>query len=266
MSVRLTLLSCLIGLLVACARPSVPVSIPFVAQFGSEPLGCGEQSDAAQLTDLRFYLHDLQLISSEGNAIPVALEVDGSWQQHDLALLDFEDGSDQCLNGSDATNVILRGSVPDAKYHALSFTVGVPFDRNHSDPLQAIAPLGDPAMHWHWRAGYKFMRTGIRTATDGFWLHLGSTGCEGTVKNISGCKFANRAHVRLNDFVLGRDTVVVDLAALTSNVDLADALPTDCSSGPAETACEAPFRAMGLDFRTGETAFEQTVFRLRQLR
>jgi uncharacterized repeat protein (TIGR04052 family) len=264
--VRLTVLCFLTGLLAACTKPSIPVSIPFVVQFGFESLGCGEESGSAQLTDLRFYVQDVQLISSDDKAVPVTLEVDGVWQQHDLALLDFEDASGLCLNGSGVTNVVLRGSVPEADYNALSFTVGVPFERNHSDPLQASAPLGDPAMHWHWRAGYKFMRAGIRTANDGFWLHLGSTGCEGTVKNISGCKFGNRAHVRLAGFVLGRDAVVVDLAELTSSVDMDNALPTDCSSAPAEDACQAPFRALGLDFQTGETAFPQTVFRLREAR
>jgi hypothetical protein len=38
----------------------------------------------------------------------------------------------------------------------------------------------------------------------------------------------------------------------------------DCSSGPAEVACAEPFRALGLDFPTGETAFEQKLFRLEE--
>jgi len=217
-----------------------------------------------QLTDLRFYVQDLRLVSAVGESVAVTLEADNKWQQHNLALLDFEDGSGLCMNGSAGTNVSLRGSVPEGNYRALSFTIGVPFDQNHSDPLHAKAPLGDPAMHWHWRAGYKFMRVGIRTATDGFWLHLGSTGCEGTVRNISGCRFANRIRVELNDFVLGRDSVIVDLAALTSGVDLSDALLTNCSSGPSEVACSAPFRALGIDFHTGEAGFEQKMFRLKK--
>jgi len=261
---RLALLCFLVGLFAACDKPRVPVSIPFVVQYGAEPLSCLEPGGTAQLTDLRFYIQDVRLISTDGDSVTVRLESDDKWQQRDLALLDFEDGSGTCINGTAEMNVSLRGSVPDGNYRALSFTVGVPFDRNHSDPLQAKAPLGDPAMHWHWRAGYKFMRAGIRTATDGFWLHLGSTGCEGTVRNISGCNFDNRGRVELDDFVPGRDAVVVDLAELTSGVDLDDALPSDCSSGPAESACTAPFKALGLDFQTGEPAFVQTVFRVQE--
>lgn len=259
---RVTMLCLLFGSFAACTKPPIPVSVPFVAQFGSESLGCEERSGATQLTDLRFYVQGVQLVTADGHAVPVSLDPDNMWQQSDLALLDFEDGSGSCLNGTGETNQFLRGSVPDGEYRGLSFTVGVPFDRNHADPLQAKAPLGDPAMHWHWRAGYKFMRAGIRTADDGFWLHLGSTGCEGTVRNISGCNFGNRVRVELADFVLGGDAVVVDLAALTSGTNLDDAVPTDCSSGPAEATCAEPFKALGLDFSTGETAFDQKVFRL----
>jgi len=262
---RPTVLCLLIGLFAACGKPPIAVSIPFAAQFGAESLTCTEQNGAIRLTDLRFYVQDVQLITVDGDAVNVILNPDDTWQQRDLALLDLEDGSGSCLNGSSETNETLRGSVPDGEYRGLSFTVGVPFERNHADPLQAKAPLGDAAMHWHWRAGYKFMRAGIRNADDGFWLHLGSTGCEGTVRNITACNSENRVRVVLTNFVLGRDAVVVDLAALSSGTNLDDALATDCSSGPAEAACAEPFRALGLNFPTGESAFEQKLFRLEEV-
>lgn len=262
---RPTLLCLLIGLFAACAKPPIVVSIPFAAQFGAESLTCAEQNGAIQLTDLRFYVQDVQLITVDGDAVNVTLNPDDTWQQRDLALLDLEDGSGSCLNGSSETNETLRGTVPDGEYRGLTFIVGVPFERNHADPLQAKAPLGDAAMHWHWRAGYKFMRAGIRTADDGFWLHLGSTGCEGTVRNITACNSENRVRVVLTNFVLDRDAVVVDLAALTSGTNLDDAMPTDCSSGPAEAACAEPFRALGLEFPTGEAASEQELFRLEEV-
>jgi uncharacterized repeat protein (TIGR04052 family) len=262
---RPTLLCLLIGLFAACAKPPIVVSIPFTAQFGAESLTCAEQNGAIQLTDLRFYVQDVQLITVDGDAVNVTLNPDDTWQQRDLALLDLEDGSGSCLNGSSETNETLRGTVPDGEYRGLTFIVGVPFERNHADPLQAKAPLGDAAMHWHWRAGYKFMRAGIRTADDGFWLHLGSTGCEGTVRNITACNSENRVRVVLTNFVLDRDAVVVDLAALTSGTNLDDAMPTDCSSGPAEAACAEPFRALGLEFPTGESASEQELFRLEEV-
>ncbi|MDH3613437.1 MAG: metallo-mystery pair system four-Cys motif protein [Gammaproteobacteria bacterium] len=244
-----------------CGEPSTKVAIPFVPVFGTRILDCDNAGSAVQLTDLRLYVSNVQLITRSGELVDVRLDVDGRWQQPDLALLDFEDGSGACANGTSDTSMSLRGFAERADYRGLQFTLGVPFQRNHADPLQAEVPLGDPAMHWHWRGGYKFLRAGIRTDDDGFWIHLGSTGCEGTVRNITACRSPNRVTVRLDEFVPGIDTVAIDLEALLTDTDLVDGVANDCSSGPAEESCEAPFRALGLDLHDGNARDQQLVFR-----
>ena len=83
------------------------------------------------------------------------------------------------------------------------------------------------------------------------------------MRHITGCRFPNRVNVLLPEFLPGKDSVVVDLAALLKETDLLDAEATDCSSGPAERSCEAPFRALGLDFVTGSALDTQDVFRRR---
>jgi uncharacterized repeat protein (TIGR04052 family) len=259
---RLAILLLPTQLLTACSDSPLELSIPFVPVFGEQVLVCDAIGDAVALSDLRLYIANVQLVSEAGELVDVQLEADGEWQQPDLALLDFENGSGECANGSTATNTTLRGKLPNGAYRGLQFTVGVPFDRNHADPLQAVAPLDDPAMHWHWRAGYKFLRAAIRTADDGFWIHLGSTGCEGTIRNISSCRSPNRVAVMLADFVPGRNTVAIDLAALLANAALDDAVASDCSSGPAEVSCAAPFHALGLDFAGVEATQGQRLFRV----
>ena len=92
---------------------------------------------------------------------------------------------------------------------------------------------------------------------------MGSAGCEGTVGNISNCRFPNRIEVELEGFVPGESQVAIDLARLTAGVDLDDGTASDCSSGPAEEACIAPFRALGIDFKTGQHDGAQSVFSLR---
>ncbi len=231
-----------------CSGPKTQLRIPFIAQFDGREIGCALSEAGLSLSDLRFFVSSLRAIRDDGVAVDLVLQPDDQWQQASLALLDFEDATGACDNGTPATNTVLLGTLPSANYRGLEFTIGVPFESNHGDPLLAAAPLDDTAMHWHWRAGYKFMRAGIRTANDGFWIHLGSTGCEGTVQNITGCRFPNRAKVLLPEFVPGDDSVVVDLAALLRQTDLLDKDATDCSSGPAEQSCEAPFSALGLDF------------------
>lgn len=244
-----------------CDRAPEQVDIPFLPQYGEQTLTCNGGDNIVALTDLRFYIQDVQFVNERGDVVDVLLDGDELWQQSGLALLDFEDNSGTCQNGTVEINTALRGSIARGDYRALRFTLGVPFELNHADPLTAAAPLGDPAMHWHWRAGYKFLRAGIRSADDGFWIHLGSTGCEGTTQNITNCRSPNRTTIVLDDFVPGRDSVVIDLSKLVDGIDLYDTLPTDCSSGPAETQCDRAFNALGLDFASGTPVHEQRVFR-----
>jgi len=247
--------------LLSCSEARTPLNIAFVPVFNGQALACGNAADIVQLTDLRFYVSDLQLVTADGGSVDITLEADGLWQQTDLALLDFEDGQGHCDNGTIEVNSFLRGYARGRDFTGLRFTIGVPFERNHADPLLATAPLGEGAMHWHWRAGYKFLRAGIRTADDSFWLHLGSTSCKGTVQHVSGCSSPNRVRVELNDFIPGKDVVEVNLAALVVQSRLEDGIATDCSSGPAETSCVAPFAALGLKHETGEATSSQQVFR-----
>lgn len=260
MNQRLLLLFLAIFTTSGCSGPEKQLRIPFVTQFDGQEIECAPSQAVLSLSDLRFFVSSVRAIRDDGVAVDLVLQPDGQWQQADLALLDFEDGTGACDNGTPATNAVLVGALPGGSYRGLEFTIGVPFDLNHGDPLLAAAPLDDTAMHWHWRAGYKFMRAGVRTGDDSFWIHLGSTGCEGTVQNITGCRFPNRVQVLLPEFVPGDDIVVVDLAALLRETDLLDTHATDCSSGPAEQSCEAPFRALGLDFASGSILDTQNVF------
>ncbi len=250
----------IIALLASCGDAVEQVTIRFLPLFAGQPLSCRSEDTQVSMTDLRFYVQDLELVTADGTSAGIELQNDGRWQQADLALLDFEDGSGVCLNGTPDTRDHVQGVVRAGDYVGLRFKVGVPFDRNHADPLQALPPLGDPAMHWHWRAGYKFLRAGVRTPDDGFWIHLGSTGCRGTVRDITGCTMPNRVPVQISDFVPGRDVVIVDLAKLVAGTDLTDSVPSDCSSGPAETACRQPFAMLGLDHTDGSWDGNQAVF------
>lgn len=254
-----------VGLLLACGEPPAPVHIPFTAAVFGAPTSC-ESGDVAKLTDLRLYVYELRLTDAGGRTRELKLQDDGNWQRDGLALLDLENGSGGCINGTAELHTELVGTLPAGAYRGLAFTVGVPFDRNHRDPLLAAAPLDDAAMHWHWRGGYKFLRAGMQSADDGFWIHLGSTGCEGTLQNISGCTAPNRVTVQLDDFVPGRDTVRIDLGALLAANELDDGTATDCSSGPAEAHCAAAFQALGLGHGGDTASGVQRVFSSHPLR
>ena len=175
----------------------------------------------------------------------------------------WENGAGTCINGNSETNAFVAGTSAASDIAGIRFTVGVPFELNHANPLTAHAPLNQSAMHWHWRSGYKFLRAGVVTETDGNWLHLGSTGCQGEIRNIHSCDAPNRVAVELPDFDPASEVVALDLADLFAGIDLGDGRMTGCSSSPAEVICAAPFAALGLTFGT-EEADKQTVFRARQ--
>ena len=252
-------------LIAACSAPDASVTVPFSAVYGDDPITCEQDAGGVQLTDLRLYVSELALLSAAGESTPVTMNPDGQWQQGDLALLDFENAAGSCENGTSITNQAIVGSIRPGDYRGLVLTIGVPFDRNHADPLLAEAPLGDSAMHWSWRGGYKFLRAGIRTETDGFWVHVGSTGCEGTIQNITGCSAANRVVVTLPDYQPGQHEVAIDIAKLFAAVDLTDAEATECASGPAEEHCDGVFDALGLGFGDREGNGQQRAIRTRTL-
>jgi uncharacterized repeat protein (TIGR04052 family) len=225
------------------------------------PIDCSSTSPT--LTDLRFYVTDVQLIDEAGVARDIRFATEMPWQNDAVALIDLEDGTGACLNGTSEIVAELIVVAPPREYRGLRFTVGVPFRLNHLNPLTAGPPLDDSDMHWHWRSGYKFLRAGVRTESDGFWIHAGSAGCEGTVGNITGCRFPNRVEVRLPEFQPGASAVGIDLAALLAGTDLDDHAASDCSSGPPETSCIAPFANLGIDFKSGKQNSSQRVFSTR---
>jgi uncharacterized repeat protein (TIGR04052 family) len=245
----------------ACTPAPSPVELTFALRHGDERISCTQAASGVWLTDLRFYVYDIAFVDESGNSVALELVPDGKWQDEQTALLDFEDGQGTCSNGSAEQNESLHGTLRGGPFRALAFKVGVPPEFNHSDPLTAKAPLNYMAMHWHWLNGYKFLRTGVRNDSDSFWLHLGSTRCDGSVTTGTHCKSGNRVAVFLDDFDPRKDRIVVDIGGLLSGVDIGDTIASDCSSGPDETACSAPFAALGLPFGDDGVTGKQQVFR-----
>ncbi|MGB5352303.1 MAG: MbnP family copper-binding protein [Woeseia sp.] len=233
--------------LASCGPGKQLVEIPFSAKFGDSALSCVSALPALRLTDLRFYVSDVFLLRDNGTDVPLEMIRDSAWQNADVALIDLEDGSATCRNGTAAMNSVLKGRAPAGDYQGLRFTLGVPETLNHGDPLIAEAPLTDVAMHWHWRSGYKFLRAGLEKDGTSYRLHLGSALCHGVIGNLQGCDAGNRAHVLLEEFNFRDDTVVLDLTSLIAEFQAPVAPTQHCEMGPDEAACDAFRSALGLD-------------------
>lgn len=148
----------------ARAAEAQSVTLRFQAQVGDQPFHCdqsytlGTPTSTVTPLDFRFYVSDVALIDADSNTVPLMLEQDGRWQYENLALLDFEDKSGGCANGTVELNDRIVGTVPAGNYTGVQFTVGVPFELNHADSTLAASPLNLTSLWWNWQLGYKFAR------------------------------------------------------------------------------------------------------------
>ncbi len=261
------------------------VSLAFRAVVGSERFGCGRTDgplgktrSKVTFSDLRFYVHGVRLIDELGEEQAVALEQDGRWQAKDVALLDFENGTGPCANGTRETRDVVLGIAPDRRYRGVRFILGVPADKNHNDAAIAPAPLNLTHMFWSWAAGYKFLRVDASVAgATGFLVHIGSTGCTEvkapapTATHVAHlgaetmtCAHPNRAAVELPGFDPDRDLILADLAALLLGSDLEQgdaASGPGCMAAPDDPDCAPVFQALGLPFGDRPAA-PQSFFRV----
>ena len=146
------------------------VAIDFEAWVGDEEFVCGESYEGIGVSestitpsDFRYYVSDIALIDEDGNVVPLELEQEGKWQYQNTALLDFEDGTNACDNGTADVNTTVVGTVPEGDYQSLQFTMGVPQNLNHEDAAIAPSPLNLTSMWWNWQGGYKFLRVELET-------------------------------------------------------------------------------------------------------
>ena len=262
----------------------VPVEITFAAELGGQPFSCldtyegiGAGTTPIQVLDYRMFVSEPKLLTTDGAAVPIALDQDGAWQLENIALLDFENATGSCTNGTQATNMTLRGFVPEGEYVGLSFMVGVPFDWNHGNPTVAPSPLNLTAMFWNWRGGYKFIKfetspvvdDGMNMASEthseghedssgdaasGWFLHLGSTMCEAASRTeapAEPCGNPNTMEVSFDGFDLANQVVVIDPAPVVAGADLATNTPETspgCMSFPNDPDCNTVLPRLGLDF------------------
>ncbi|MEN9230418.1 MAG: metallo-mystery pair system four-Cys motif protein [Thermostichus sp. DG02_5_bins_236] len=288
-----------VGLRVA-AQAEEPVTIRFAAQVGDQPFDCGETYELGSLaapmkvSDFRFYVSDIHLLDRTGKAVPVTLLQDGQWQHQNVALLDFEDRSGACVNGTPETRDQVVGTAPRGDYVGLRFNLGIPFELNHEDAALAPSPLNLTSLWWNWQGGYKFVRIDLEPAqpqaagerstlvanaqplaqghhggghghghgsSRGFSIHLGSTGCPAAgpdQRPTQPCAYPNLVEVEFPNFDPAKDVVVADLAALVEGTDVTINqvdTPPGCMSGRNDRDCDLILKHFG-------TTGEQRFFRL----
>jgi uncharacterized repeat protein (TIGR04052 family) len=258
--------------------PDAPldVALTFKPRVGTQPFACGQTYTGLGTTgatyepkDFRLYVHNVRLINEASEEVPLQLKEDGAWQRDGVVMLDFEDKTGLCTNGTQAMNDRILGTAPRGQYVGLRFTVGMPFAKNHQDVSIASAPFNVSTLFWSWAGGYKFIRLDGRTSglPNGHNFHLGSTECQASGPNqVTSCQRPNRFDVELSSFdPTGANSVVLDVAALFagSNMDTNQAQTAPgCMSDGTDEDCAPIFQRLGLGFGSAQgTPGAQTFFR-----
>lgn len=278
--IRTAVFTCAGALLVgACSEDATDpnqmeaVSVQFAAEVNGVPFACGQSYEnigtsgsTISPTDFRMYVTNVRLVKADGDEVAVALDSVAPWQSKGVALVDFEDGPPGCANGTAATRTTVTGTAAKGSYTGLKFTLGVPFALNHSDPTTAAPPLDLTEMFWSWNGGYKFLRLDVGTTGQptGWYVHLGSTGCNGATPTDppTACTNLNMAEVSLPVFDVANDVVIADVGDLytSSNVDMNTAAP-GCMSGTTDPECGTILPALGVSTVDGSALPTQALFR-----
>lgn len=222
-----------------------------VVRFELENSGAVHESAQPVVRSLQFYVHEVELRDAAG-----------VWRRFEPSTApDRQTARVALVELAKAPQAQLRGRIADgggAPYSAIRFTVGVPFDLNHANPLTAKAPLDRGELFWSWQLGYKFLRVDLADGDREWSFHLGSTGCVSASSvrpPAAPCAQPNRLRVQLEGFDPTRAPVRVQLHELIEAMRAAQHV--SCTGGYASTpACAAPYERTGLDALTGVCAGE----------
>lgn len=247
---------------------TVSATISFDAAVNGASVACGGSYDvgtpatSATLKDFRLFVHDIELLTADGDRVPVTLDATSPWVEATTALLDFEDGSAACAEfGTPQMNTSLDVEVPAGTYTGIAFTIGVPHELNHAPTTTAPAPLDTAGMFWVWKSGHKYVRVDWVVPGDtptGWNVHVGAGGCvsdDAMTAPETPCSKPNLSTVELTGLDPLTDTIVFDAGTLVATANLSTdtaETPPGCMANPGDTAeCAPVFTAMGMDFATG---------------
>jgi uncharacterized repeat protein (TIGR04052 family) len=185
------------------------VTIRFKATVGDAEFACGQVYENQGTTsttvvpqDLRFFVEGVRLIDADDNEVPVVLDDRAPFQSREVALLDFEDGSADCINGNAELNSTITGKVPPGNYVGIVFSTAVPEALNHADPTTLPAPLQAGGLSWGWLFGYRFIVAEVKAeahhggegGAGGQGAGGGHTGAQGGAHHAAGAGGAEPGH------------------------------------------------------------------------
>jgi uncharacterized repeat protein (TIGR04052 family) len=263
-------------LLSGCFETKPPTKINFQPLYQNVAISCGSVFSPAgednqkennlqqwQYSQLQFFIHDVEVNTIKKGWQPW-LMITNANQTSTIALLGeaCNERSEQGYWQLELTPLEEPSTITDIR-----FTLGVPFELNHLNPLTQPSPLNDSSMFWGWQGGHKFIRAELVSKDDDWLFHLGSTGCKAlspvrAPKNE--CLYPNRVVIAL-PFNSQTNTIEFDLAVLVNDIGLTR--KNSCQSAGDEESCKVLFKNLGIHSNTTNGSIllnEQKVFKARK--
>lgn len=249
---KISLLLLMVFLLASCTEPTDNnklAEIKVEVFYNQEPLYCGQEliidGNKWAIQQLAFFVSELKTGKS-GLEQTLSLS-SNEWQNDGLALLQWFDCAAQPShdeNKNEQGNAAYRATLQLAQVqdfsqiNQLRFTLGIPFDLNHLNPLSQNSPLNIPSMFWSWRSGHKFFRLDMQAQQQSWVFHLGSIGCTADSAMRSpqlSCAEPNRIEFNLQKQQEGR-VLVLHLDRLLNGLDLHS--QSACLMQPLQASCQ----------------------------
>ena len=254
------------------------VNVAFKLQVNGEEAVCnqvyeglGNTAQPMRMAGFRYYLSDVSLENDSGSEyVTLATKPNAMVYEdatHNVALMGHAQGCDSTVP---VRNFSLAGQVKSGAYDRMCFSLGVPFELNHSDVATAPTPLNVTALSWSWLSGRIFLRfdglvpqSGVAydgdtsTLNQNFFVHLGSTGCSNGSSDFGSppdeaCAYPNRPRICLAYGELEQGhAVVADIAPVVAEMDVTVNTPDTapgCMSFPGDPECSTIVPRLGLDF------------------
>jgi uncharacterized repeat protein (TIGR04052 family) len=223
----------------SCSRLNDVESIKVEIWHNGSPLNCNTFESHQQvwsIQQLAFFMSNVKL--SDETTVYEPLLSSTPWQTDNVVLIQLnlngcapksednnipvqtDSGASETLKSNDYLQFLLPVDLDASEQ--LSFTLAVPFDLNHQNPLLQPSPLNLPSMFWSWRSGHKFFRLDLQAPDKNWVFHLGSVGCTAvsTMRSPqSECVQPNRVDFQLDKKHNGT-TLVMHLDRLITNISM----------------------------------------------
>jgi uncharacterized repeat protein (TIGR04052 family) len=233
------LISCFVVFSSGCSRSSDGKGLEIEIWNNGSPLDCNAFESHQQVWSIQQFAFFISNVKLSGKNIEQQPQLSSTpWQTADVVLIQphlpdcsaTSETKQQTTQNDFAASAALKTNkhlqfllpVDLESSEQLSFTLAVPFELNHLNPLSQPSPLNLPSMFWSWRSGHKFLRLDLQGPDKNWVFHLGSVGCSAvsTMRSPqSECTQPNRVDFQLHKMRDGTK-LVMHLDRLIANISM----------------------------------------------